>query len=67
MYCSRSDRGKRPELDEDLAELVVPLSLLPVDGCLELVVRDAAASDQDVAQPVATVHDRRVDDLPLSK
>ena len=50
---------------QDLAQLVLAVALLPVHRLPELLRRDPAAPHQDVAQPVAPVHDRGVDDLAL--
>ena len=52
-------------LDEDLAELVLAVALLPVHRLAAAARGDPAASQQNVAEPVAPVDDRRVDDLAL--
>src|SRR6185312_12980473 len=53
------------QLDQDLAELVLAVALLAGDRVFELGRGDAPAAHQDVAQPVAAVHDGGVDDMPF--
>ena len=57
--------AERAELEQDLAQLVLALALLAGDRLGERLGRDPSAAHQDIADPVAAVDDRRVDDEPL--
>ena len=54
--------GDVPQLDQDFPELPVPFAGLAVHRGPELGVRDPAAPDQQVAEPVPPVDDRGEDD-----
>ena len=56
---------ERALLDEQLAEPLVALRVLRVDGRIELRLRDHAVLHEHVAEAVAPIHDRRVADAAL--
>ena len=59
--------GQCAELDEDLSDLVLAVAVLAFDGLLECLRGHPAVPNQDISEAVATVDDRRVDDVPSSK
>ena len=55
----------RSILDQYFAQLLVSIAVLYVDCLFELFLGDASALVEDVAQPVATIHNCGVADAPV--